>query len=224
MVRIDGTQIAKKRPYFAKLDNGTAAANYSTGPRGVLNAAIEKETNVKTECFSTRRESANKGLVAKGRFLLVDDEPSLRRLAEVGLTEAGFSVTEAVDGQEGWERLRLGDFDVLITDLDMPRLNGLELVRKLRDEGYDLPVIVVTGSSELNSPNDVPELRLHAVLHKPYIMSDLVSAAEEAMHNTRSSRFFRDLNLSYTPISVTSRPGHWSPGLDGVGHSSRRHH
>lgn len=190
----------------------------------IRNAAHGKETNVKTECLSTRRDSVAKGLVAKGRFLLVDDEPSLRRLAEIGLTEAGFTVTQAIDGQEGWERLSLGDFDVLITDLDMPRLNGLELVRRLRDEGYDLPVIVVTGSTALNSPSDVPELRLHAVLHKPYVLSDLVSAAEEAMRTTRASRFFRDLNLSYTPISVTPRPGHWSPGLDGLGHSSRRHH
>lgn len=171
-----------------------------------------------------RRDSVAKGIVAKGRFLVVDDEPSLRRLAGIALTEAGFSVTQAVDGQEGWERLCLGEFDVLVTDLDMPRLNGLELVRRLRQEGYDLPVIVVTGSTALNSPSDAPELRLQTVLHKPYTLSDLVEAAEQAMRTARAARFFRELNLSYTPISVTPRPGHWSPGLEGLGHSSRRHH
>lgn len=179
---------------------------------------------MKTECSSTRWDGLAKGIVSKGRFLLVDDEPSLRRLAEIGLTDAGFSVIPAMDGQEGWERLSVEDFDVLITDLDMPRLNGLELVKKLRDEGYDLPVIVVTGSTELNSPNDVPELRLQSVLHKPYVLSDLVSAAEQAMRSARASRFFRELNLSYTPISVTPRPGHWSPAAVGMSHSSRRHH
>ncbi|HSF41107.1 MAG TPA: response regulator [Thermoanaerobaculia bacterium] len=80
------------------------------------------------------------------RVLLADDSVSVRKILGRMLARAGYDVTPAVDGEEARERLEEGAYDVLVTDLEMPRLNGYELIDWIRGRPAtaDLPVIVVT--------------------------------------------------------------------------------
>src|SRR5262245_52804125 len=80
------------------------------------------------------------------RILVVDDDEGNRFLSTLMLTRVGCVVETAGDGETGWEKLVCGGFDLLVTDLEMPRLSGLELVRRLRGAGMTLPVIVVSGT------------------------------------------------------------------------------
>jgi two-component system sensor histidine kinase and response regulator WspE len=80
------------------------------------------------------------------RVLVVDDSITVREVERQLLRNHGYDVAVAVDGQEGWNLVRAGRFDLVISDVDMPRMNGLELVRAMRNDQAlrDVPVIIVS--------------------------------------------------------------------------------
>jgi two-component system sensor histidine kinase and response regulator WspE len=80
------------------------------------------------------------------RILLVDDSITVREVERQTLTAAGYHVTVAVDGADGWQTVREHSFDLVITDVDMPRMDGLELTRSIRGDMRfrDIPVVVVS--------------------------------------------------------------------------------
>jgi two-component system sensor histidine kinase and response regulator WspE len=80
------------------------------------------------------------------RVLVVDDSLTVRELERKLLASRGYDVTVAVDGAEGWNAARTGDFDLIITDVDMPRMDGIELVRLIKgDERLkSRPVMIVS--------------------------------------------------------------------------------
>jgi two-component system sensor histidine kinase and response regulator WspE len=83
---------------------------------------------------------------AKKRVLVVDDSITVREVQRQILRTHGYEVEVAVDGQDGWNKLRAGPFDLVISDVDMPRVTGLEFVRRIRDDQVlrDVPVIIVS--------------------------------------------------------------------------------
>ncbi len=83
---------------------------------------------------------------ARKRVLVVDDSLTVRELQRKLLSHRGYDVAVAVDGMDGWNALRSEDFDLLITDIDMPRMDGIELVTLVRRDGrlQSLPVMVVS--------------------------------------------------------------------------------
>lgn len=87
----------------------------------------------------------SKGVVRK-RVLVVDDSLTVRELQRKLLSNRGYDVAVAVDGMDGWNALRSDDFDLLITDIDMPRMDGIELVTLVRRDHrlQSLPVMVVS--------------------------------------------------------------------------------
>lgn len=82
-------------------------------------------------------------------ILAVDDSPSMRKMVSFTLTGAGYLVTEAVDGQDAFEKAMSQPFDLVLTDQNMPRLDGLGLTRKLRDHPLfkTTPILVLTTES-----------------------------------------------------------------------------
>ena len=80
------------------------------------------------------------------RILTVDDSRSFRMLIGHSLKEAGYDVVEAADGEEGLAKLEREEVDLVITDLNMPGIDGIEFIRRLRasESGSDLPVILLT--------------------------------------------------------------------------------
>lgn len=85
------------------------------------------------------------------RILLVDDEPEIRRLLSRHLQRLGYTVREAADGEEAAAMATVEIPDVVITDMAMPRMGGLELLERLRNMDPSLPVIVLTGHGSLEN-------------------------------------------------------------------------
>lgn len=83
----------------------------------------------------------------QGQVLLADDDPILLELGSAALRSAGFMVDVATDGQKAFDLLSQMGHDLVITDLDMPGIDGLELIRRIRANSAtaDIPVIVITG-------------------------------------------------------------------------------
>lgn len=82
-------------------------------------------------------------------ILAVDDSASMRQMVSFTLKSAGYSVTEAVDGQDAWEKAAAHDFDLVLTDQNMPRLDGIGLTKKLRDSPKfkTTPILILTTES-----------------------------------------------------------------------------
>jgi two-component system chemotaxis response regulator CheY len=82
-------------------------------------------------------------------ILVVDDSASMRQMVSFTLKSAGYTVTEAVDGQDAYEKTTARDFDLVLTDQNMPRMDGLSLTRKLRDNPKfkSVPILVLTTES-----------------------------------------------------------------------------
>lgn len=82
------------------------------------------------------------------RILIAEDEPSLRNLLLLELTDAGQDVQAAINGHEALELLHKEPFDLLLLDLIMPRMDGYEVLRKMKDKGFPCPVVVMTNISD----------------------------------------------------------------------------
>src|SRR5664279_1372968 len=116
-------------------------------------------------------------------ILVVDDDPDIRRsIAEV-LVRSDFQVDTAKDGEAGWAALQTRNYDLLITDHQMPKVSGLELLMRLRAARMRLPVILASGAmpQELNR---LPWLQLSATLLKPFAPSELLGTVRNVLHAT----------------------------------------
>lgn len=82
-------------------------------------------------------------------ILAVDDSASMRKMVSFTLTGAGYHVVEAVDGQDGFEKAQSNHIDLVLTDQNMPRLDGLGLTRKLRESPQfkNIPILILTTES-----------------------------------------------------------------------------
>jgi len=116
------------------------------------------------------------------KVLLADDELDILRIYSEMLAGNGFDVTSASNGKDVLDQLDHSEFDMLILDLFMPEMNGFEAIAALREKGYTVPVIVMTG----HFPDDVVQARLkgldvHVALRKPVMISTLLNAVNEAV-------------------------------------------
>ena len=123
------------------------------------------------------------------RIMFVDDSLSVRKVAEKALMSLGVHVTTAVDGQDALEKIRAGAFDLVFTDLEMPRMHGFELIRELRflTAYQDLPIVVVTSRSGQKHQDQARSLGANEYLTKPFTAQSL-GAAIEKLGRTRGAR------------------------------------
>jgi DNA-binding response OmpR family regulator len=105
----------------------------------------------------------------KKRVLIVDDEPNVRLVLATALNSVGYDVVEAEDGEQALERLTSlqTGFDLALLDLQMPRMDGIELLSRLRDAGSAVPVVILTAHGSI--PEAVTAMKLGAIdfLTKP---------------------------------------------------------
>ena len=115
------------------------------------------------------------------RILVVDDDSDLRLLSADVLVRSGYQVDTAEDGAAGWATLQANSYDLLITDNNMPKLCGVELVKKLRSEDATLPVILISGVMPTEELNRHPWLQLAARLVKPFSSGQLLETVNEVL-------------------------------------------
>ena len=117
----------------------------------------------------------------RSRVLVVDDESSIRELLQKTLALAEYDVDIAPDGRAALERLRLGNYDLLIADLKMPGMDGLTLIREAKRLKADLPVIIITGFSTESSAIEAVNLGVAGYLTKPFRVPQVLAAAARAL-------------------------------------------
>jgi two-component system, NtrC family, response regulator AtoC len=149
----------------------------------------------------------------QGRVLLVDDEPELRRVLRRSLVRAGFEVVEAGHGRAALELARQSRFDVVISDVRMPCMGGLELLERLMLEEPELPVVLMSGSSEVASRQSAVDVGAFDYLSKPIGLVDIQVVALEAValhrelgsrRRDRTQRESHDRLRAAAPVAVSS--------------------
>lgn len=115
------------------------------------------------------------------QILFVDDDESVREISVLILRRAGFDVEAAADGESAWAALQGQPFRLLVTDNRMPRLTGVDLVRRLRSAGSALPVIIASGMLNWEEADIPEELRPLALLPKPFNGPDLLAKVRAAL-------------------------------------------
>lgn len=118
-------------------------------------------------------------------ILIVDDEKMITNLYRKGLSRYGYVVDSYNDSIEALEAFRRnpGKYDLVISDLTMPNMTGLELAKKLQEVRSEIPIIIVTGYSSNLREDAVKEYGIRRVLKKPIVMSELASAVRSVSNN-----------------------------------------
>ncbi len=122
---------------------------------------------------------------APPRVLVVDDEPALVRIIERQLTKAGYAISTACDGQRATELLSTCRFDAIVSDIDMPKMDGIRLLQAVRQQDPDVPVILMTGSPDLETAIQAITHGALLYLPKPIDMGDLQRAIARAVRLNR---------------------------------------
>lgn len=122
------------------------------------------------------------------QILIVDDEPEIRSLLRDCFAELGYGSTEAGDGEAATDLAAAHDYDLVVTDIRMPRKDGLELTRWLRGECPDLPIIIMSGYADFKTAQEALRLGVFDYLSKPFENLAEVKAAVRRAVETRSRR------------------------------------
>lgn len=115
------------------------------------------------------------------KVLSVDDSASIRALVEDTLVDAGFEVETAVDGEDGLEKAQSGKYDVVLIDVNMPKMNGIELVGKLRGlSDYKFtPMLMLTTEVDAEKKKQAKEAGATGWLVKPFDPPKLISTLQK---------------------------------------------
>ncbi|MDB4989771.1 MAG: hypothetical protein JWN04_4949 [Myxococcaceae bacterium] len=131
------------------------------------------------------------------KVLLLDDDDCIRRDYGRLLRSFGFSVDAVAEGRDALERLEIENHDVVISDVRMPNMNGLQFLREVRSRDLDVPVILITGAPDMTSAVQAIEYGAYRYLTKPVAAATLGPLVEKAAHLHALARLKREaLSLS----------------------------
>lgn len=148
------------------------------------------------------------------RLLVAEDERSLARALEVILAKSGYSVDTVEDGEAALEYVRTGDYDGLLLDLMMPRMDGIEVLRKLWDEGNEIPVLILTAKSEVDDKVRGLDSGADDYLTKPFAPKELLARIRAMTRNKTASSEpvlrFGNITLNCATNELFSTAGHYT--------------
>ena len=118
------------------------------------------------------------------RILTIDDSKTIRDMLMLTLADAGFEVFQAVDGQDGLDVLSKQPVDVVITDINMPRMDGYEVIRQMRSNAAHktIPILVLTTESEADKKNLAREAGATGWMVKPFDPDRLIATINKVAH------------------------------------------
>lgn len=134
------------------------------------------------------------------RVLLVEDEAKMASFIERGLKEEGYAVDVAEDGEKGWEYTTTHDYDLVILDLMLPKLNGIELCGKIRSKGYKMPVLMLTARDSVDDKIKGLDQGADDYLTKPFAFDELLARMRALLR--RPAEIERDTELVVEDICL----------------------
>ncbi|WP_029147482.1 sigma-54 dependent transcriptional regulator [Methylophilus sp. 5] len=133
-------------------------------------------------------------------ILAVDDEPHMRRLLEISLRQAGYRALSAGNGREALELIQQQQIDLVVSDLHMPGMSGLQLLEAIRKQYERLPFIMVTAQGEIKTAVEAMKLGANDYILRPFELETLEIAIQKALAVNR-------IQLENAFLKETSQPG-----------------
>ena len=121
------------------------------------------------------------GIVAEFSILVVDDNEGIRETVAVVLSGSGYRCESAKNGVEAMQRVRQNRFDAVVTDLEMPEMDGIALTREIRQQFSSLPVMVMTGHSDEEYRESAFRAGAKEFLSKPFDIPDLIRKLQKML-------------------------------------------
>lgn len=129
-----------------------------------------------------------KSAMSRERILIVDDEPAIRVMLAEALSDCGYNCETASDGQEAFEKVAQGRFDLVLSDIRMPRADGRTLLRNLKQKYPDLPVVILSAVDDAESAIEMLTGGAEHYILKPIQLLELNIALERALEKGRLIR------------------------------------
>jgi len=139
------------------------------------------------------------------RILIVEDEPRIAAILKAGLEENGFYTTTVDDGKLASQLARSEDFDLLILDLALPGLFGVNVIESLRERGEHIPIIVLTVFQDIQDKVRALEAGANDYMTKPFSLEELVARIRVQLRQQRSPMHTENLVLSVGELVVDLR-------------------
>jgi two-component system KDP operon response regulator KdpE len=117
------------------------------------------------------------------RVLVVDDEPAIRRFLRTSLTARGYDIAEAADGPQALDEVRRHAPDLLVLDLGLPGIDGLEVIRRLREGGSVIPIIVLSIRADEAGKVEALDLGADDFVTKPFGVDELLARIRAALRH-----------------------------------------
>src|SRR3972149_7483899 len=114
-------------------------------------------------------------------ILVIDDEKSIRNTLQEVLEYEGHKVDQATNGAEGLELFTNGDYDIVLCDIKMPGMDGIEVLEKLHDLNHDVPVIMISGHGNIDTAVEAIKKGAYDFIEKPLDLNRLLVTIRNAM-------------------------------------------
>lgn len=150
----------------------------------------------------------------QGKIMVVDDDPNICALLSDNLTEEGHQVQAANNGKDALKRIKQEEFDVIITDLEMRGMNGLELIQRIKNIRPEAITLIITAFGTIESAVEAIKLGAFHYISKPFQLSEVSSMVEKALHekNLRNElsrlRKEEEICFSFGHLIGKSKPMH----------------
>ncbi|MFN5319120.1 MAG: sigma-54-dependent transcriptional regulator [Bacteroidia bacterium] len=147
------------------------------------------------------------------KILIVDDERAIRSTLKEILEYEKHQVEEAVDGAEGWEKIQKGGYDILLSDIKMPRMDGTELLDKVIQMGMDCPVIMISGHGTIETAVECIKKGAYDFIAKPLDLNRLMITLRNALDK---STLIQETKTLRKKINKTTEMVGKSPSIEKV--------
>lgn len=107
------------------------------------------------------------------KILVIDDEPTIRFLLKEVITDWGYEIAEASRAVSGIEMIKQGGIDLVLLDIQLPQMNGLEAIQKIREIDEELPVFILTAFHNLKDVVNMLDVSVQEFIQKPFDIDEL---------------------------------------------------
>jgi DNA-binding response OmpR family regulator len=149
----------------------------------------------------------------KEKILLIEDEEKLARFVELELSYEGYAVTKAGDGREGLALLETEHFDLLLLDIMLPGLNGIEVLRRMRRGGIAIPVLMLTARDSVVDKVTGLDSGANDYITKPFAIEELLARIRSALRTRGGMIAGEGLSVGRLRLDIASRTAWFDQAL-----------
>lgn len=139
------------------------------------------------------------------RILIIEDDIQTAKYIQKGLIESGFNVDHSADGESGLDLAISNSYDALIIDRMLPKLDGLSIVEKLRGQGYNVPILILSALGDVDQRVEGLTAGGDDYLVKPYAFSELLARLQSIIRRTQPTQETNQLQLHDLKINLLTR-------------------